>query len=90
MKLKSIAVLAALAASSVVFAQGAPSPDAQAARDAMNKACAGDLKTVCDGKTGREATQCLRSSTDKLSAGCKDALAKMPQGGGGGGGRPAQ
>ncbi len=83
MKLKSIALLAALAAAPV-FAQappagGGPSPEVRAALEAMRTACANDQKTLCDGKQGREVNQCLRANTDKLSAGCKDAMAKMPR-----------
>jgi hypothetical protein len=35
------------------------------------------MKTLCDGKTGREAMMCIRDSADKVSAPCKDAMAKM-------------
>lgn len=57
---------------------GAPSPEMIAAREAMQKACDADMKKLCSGKDGREAMQCLRSSMDKASASCKDAMAKMP------------
>ena len=43
--------------------------------------CAGlsnDMQKMCSGKEGREAMQCLRGSQDKASAGCKDAMSKMP------------
>jgi hypothetical protein len=49
-----------------------------AAREAMQKACAADMQKMCSGKEGREAMQCLRGSQDKASAGCKDAMSKMP------------
>jgi len=98
MKLKILIAAAALAVSGAAIAQpgpgggGAPSPEMQAARDAMMKACAADLKTLCDGKEGREPMQCIRQGGDKLSAGCKDAMAKMPARrgppGGGAGGPP--
>ena len=86
MKFKSIALLAALAAAPV-FAQappgGGPSPEVRAALEAMRTACANDQKTLCDGKQGREVNQCLRANEAKLSAGCKDAMSKLPA-------RPAQ
>ena len=81
MKLKILAAVALFAASSSAMAQNAPSPEMQAARDAMTKACAADAKTLCDGKTGRELNMCLRENTDKTSAPCKEAMSKMPAGG---------
>jgi hypothetical protein len=82
MKLRIAITLAALAMAGSAFAQppagGAPaSPEMQAARQAMRQACAADMKTLCDGKEGREAMMCLRDSADKVSAPCKDAMAKM-------------
>jgi hypothetical protein len=54
----------------------------------MQQACAADMKTLCDGKEGREAMMCLvRDNADKASQPCKDAIAKMRaarQAGGGG------
>ncbi|WP_243626040.1 efflux RND transporter periplasmic adaptor subunit [Phenylobacterium hankyongense] len=71
---------------------GAPNPAMQAARQAMMQACAADAKTLCAGQQGRELNMCLRTNADKLSAPCKDAMAKMPRrgpaGGGGGGAGP--
>jgi len=84
MKLKIALTLAAFAVSGAAFAQApgggqAPSPEAQAARQAMMQACAADFKTLCDGKEGREAFMCLRQADPaKVSQGCKDAVAKMP------------
>ena len=67
-----------------------PSPEMQAARDAMRKACDADMKKLCPGQEGREAFMCLRQNEDKQSAACKAAQAKMralrPPGAGGGGG----
>jgi hypothetical protein len=54
-----------------------PSPEMQAARQAMMQACAADMKTNCDGKQGREMMMCMRDAGDKVSAPCKDAMAKM-------------
>jgi hypothetical protein len=86
MKLRIAITLAALAVAGSAFAQPpagggggqAPSPEMQAARQAMMQACSADMKTLCDGKAGREAMQCLRENTDKASAPCKDAMSKMP------------
>jgi hypothetical protein len=84
MKLTALILAASLLGAAVAQAQTppAPSPEMQAARDAMQKACAADQKSLCDGKQGREMFQCMRTNTDKLSAGCKDAMAKMPRPGG--------
>ena len=82
MKLRSMFLgVSLLIASGVVLAQAppAPSPEMQAAREAMMKACDADIKSTCSGKQGREMFQCLRDNNDKLSAGCKDAMAKMPR-----------
>jgi hypothetical protein len=82
MKLRIALTLAALAVAGSAFAQPAggqtPSPEMMAARQAMVQACAADTKTLCDGKAaGRETMMCLRDSADKVSAPCKDAMAKM-------------
>jgi hypothetical protein len=77
MKFKTLVLLAAAMAAPSLYAQApAPSPEMAAARDAVTKACANEA--ACTGKTGREMFMCLRTNTDKLSAGCKDALAKLP------------
>ena len=88
MKLQIATTLGALALAGAAFAQqpppagpgggGPPSPEMQAARQAMREACAADMKTLCDGKEGREALMCVaRDNADKASQGCKDAIAKM-------------
>ena len=79
MKLQKLVLLAAVLAAPSVFAQAppAPSPEVQAAREAVTKNCSNE--SACTGKTGREMFQCLRANTDKLSAPCKDALSKLPQ-----------
>jgi hypothetical protein len=78
MKLRTLVLLAAAMAAPSLYAQAppAPSPEAQAARDAVTKNCANE--SACTGKTGREMFQCLRANPDKLSAPCKDALSKLP------------
>jgi len=79
MKLAILALCASLLGSAVAQAQE-PAPDAQnAAREAMRQACSDDMNKLCSGKTGREMGQCMRANTEKLSAPCKDAMAKMPR-----------
>jgi hypothetical protein len=82
--LKMIIVAGAMAAATSAFAQPpaggdrpAPSPEMQAARESMMKACAADMKTLCDGKQGREAMMCMRDNAEKVSDGCKDGMAKL-------------
>jgi hypothetical protein len=82
MKLRSMFLgVSLLIASGVVLAQAppAPSPEMQAAREAMMKACDADIKSTCSGKEGREMFACLRENNAKLSKGCQDAMAKMPR-----------
>jgi hypothetical protein len=52
----------------------------------LQKACAADLTSLCAGKTGHDAAECLRAAGDKVSPGCKDAMTKMVRPGGGNGG----
>jgi len=82
MKLTIAASLAAFALAGAAFAQPpaggpAPTPEMQAARQAMMQSCAADMKTLCDGKTGREMMMCMRDNGEKLSAPCKESMAKM-------------
>ncbi len=83
MKLQFAAAMIALAVAGSSFAQPpaggpAPSPEMQAARQAMTEACAADMKTLCGDKTGREQMMCMmRDNADKASQPCKDAMAKM-------------
>ncbi len=80
MKLSALMLVASLLTAAAVQAQPpAPSPEMQAARDNMRKACEADMKSLCADKQGREAMMCMRANSDKLSAGCKDAMAKMPR-----------
>ena len=81
MKLHTLVLLGAALVAPSVFAQAppAPSPEAQAAREAVMKSCATDASTLCGGKQGREMFMCLRSNSDKVSPGCKDSLSKLPQ-----------
>ena len=79
MKLTIATAVAAFALAGASIAQPpAPSPEMQAARKAVTEACAADLKTLCDGKEGREQMMCLvRDNRDKASKPCQDAIAKM-------------
>jgi len=78
LKLQSLVLCVSLFASGAVLAQeAAPSPEHLARREATRKACDAEIKSTCSGKEGRETFQCLRASPDKLSASCKDALAKL-------------
>ena len=85
MKLQIAIILAALAIGGSAFAQepaagggrAAPTPEMQAARQAMRQACAADAKILCDGKEGREAMMCMRDNAEKVSQPCKDAMMKM-------------
>ena len=83
MKLATVFFAMAVAAAGSAFAQapsGRPpvSPEMQAARAAVRQACEADIKSICADKQGREIWICLRSNNDKLSAGCKDAMSKLP------------
>ena len=62
-----------------------PSPEMQAARQAVRQACGADIQKLCAGAEGREAMMCLRQNADQLSAGCKAAAAKLPHRAPGGG-----
>ncbi|HEX3888244.1 MAG TPA: efflux RND transporter periplasmic adaptor subunit [Phenylobacterium sp.] len=66
-----------------------PSPEMAAAFAEVRKACASDNTKLCPGKEGRDLMMCIHENSDKLSAGCQAARAKMPHRppGGGGGGR---
>jgi hypothetical protein len=84
MKLSSLVLVVSLLSAAAVQAQTppAPSPEQQAARDAVRKSCAADMQSLCSGKQGHEAMMCLRSNSDKVSADCKDAMSKMHRPGG--------
>jgi hypothetical protein len=81
MKRSSWVILATFLVSLGAQAQApTPTPEQQAARDAVRKNCASDMEKLCSGKKGREAMSCLRANSDQTSQDCKDALAKLPQG----------
>jgi multidrug efflux system membrane fusion protein len=69
-----------------------PSPEMQAAREAMHKACDPDMQKLCPGQQGREAFACVTENSAKATKACQAALAKMPSrpsGGGAAGGAPS-
>jgi hypothetical protein len=75
MKLASLVILTLLTLNAGAQAQTAPNPqDVQNAR----KACRSDAMKLCAGKRGNEAAACLRSNSDKITADCRNALAKVP------------
>ena len=43
----------------------------------VREQCAADSQKFCGDKQGRERMQCMRDNTDKLSDGCKSAMAEM-------------
>lgn len=82
MKLETLLFAVVLAASAAQAQAQTPMPsgdtptpaDRKAAHAAVMKACGADIQSLCADKTGREMMRCLRVNTDKLSAGCRDAL----------------
>ena len=74
MKLRIAFCAVALVLSAGAFAQQKGNPAAAAAR----QACANDIQSMCADQKGGAVFACLRGNTDKLSAECKDALAKVP------------
>lgn len=79
MKIATLIAIVGLSTAGAALAQdapagGPPSPDARAA---VRAACSADMASLCAGKEGREAMMCIRDNSDKVSAGCKDALSKM-------------
>ncbi len=74
----AILAFAAMALAAPAFAQApAMTPAMQAARQTVMTQCAGDMKTYCDGKTGREMMMCMRENADKASDGCKSAMQSL-------------
>jgi hypothetical protein len=84
MKLHALTLIAAVSIATSIQAQTPPggpppSPEMRAAHAAVMKTCEADIRNLCADKQGREAMHCLRSNSDKLSAGCADALSKLPR-----------
>ncbi len=82
--MKSIAIVSGLA-----FALMATTAMAQPKNhnsSGMREACAADIATHCAGvEQGQATMQCVMKNRDKMSDGCKSAMAAMRQGGGMGG-----
>jgi len=80
-KISFLLLISLCSLSAAVQAQSppAPTPEQQAAREAVRKACATDAQSLCPDKKGREAMMCLRTNQDKVSSGCKDAMSKLPK-----------
>jgi len=82
MKLLTIIGLAAL-----VLAVGSPAvaetpppaskAEMKAARAQMQKICAADIKTLCDGKVKLDLMMCMRANMSKASQPCQRAAAAM-------------
>jgi hypothetical protein len=79
MKFSSLLLVVSLLSAAAVQAQTppVPSPQEQAARNAVRQSCATDIQSLCADKKGHEAMVCLRNNPDKVSAGCKDAMSKL-------------
>jgi hypothetical protein len=78
MKLGSLVLVVSLLSAAAVQAQAPePTPEQKAAREAVRQACSADMQSLCADKKGHEAMTCLRSNSDKVSSGCKDAMAKL-------------
>jgi hypothetical protein len=66
-----VAMSVGLGATAMAQPQGPHNP-------AMRDACAADIKTHCaDAKPGQPTMQCVMKNRDKMSDGCKQAMASM-------------
>jgi predicted secreted protein len=79
MKLISLALIAAFAAAGSAQAQ-APTPaqgqTLSPEQHARAEACKDEMKSLCSGKQGQEAAQCLQANSSKLSPKCKASVSK--------------
>jgi hypothetical protein len=80
MKFVTTAAFAALmmlgaGAASAQGGQGGPGGNPAMAK--VREQCAADMTKFCADETGRERMQCMRENADKLSDGCKSAMAEM-------------
>ena len=57
--------------------QQARTSDHRSDRREVRQACAADLRSFCDGKSGRERRNCVRDNQDKFSSACRDAMRDM-------------
>jgi hypothetical protein len=72
-----LAFTAALALTGALFVADVAAAQAAGGMAATRTACQADLQTLCAGVQpgGGRIMQCLKQNRDKLSAGCKSALA---------------
>ena len=69
-----LALAASFALATAAQAQPKPPPH----NPAIRKACDADIKAVCsDAKPGQPTMQCVMKNRDKMSDGCKKAMAAM-------------
>jgi hypothetical protein len=76
MRYLSLAVVVALAATTVASAQPGGSPEAGEISPALRQACEGDYQRFCAGVQpgGGRILQCLRTHTKNLSESCRTTL----------------
>ncbi|HEY0266175.1 MAG TPA: hypothetical protein VGC16_05440 [Rhizomicrobium sp.] len=70
MTVKMLLAAALFAGSAAAFAQDAPPPGG-----GRMAACRDDMQKFCADKTGPDRRACMMANKDKLSDGCKSALA---------------
>ena len=84
MKAIGYAVLAiGIAMTSSAFAADAPGNHDLSG---MRQACAADMASLCGDVQGQQRMMCMQKNRDKVSPGCKQAMAAMGGGAGGGAG----
>ncbi|MSO97452.1 MAG: hypothetical protein EXR11_04415 [Rhodospirillaceae bacterium] len=67
-----------LTAALAIFVSTAQAQQPAPHNPAMGDACAADIKTHCaDAKPGQPTMQCVMKNRDKMSDGCKQAMAAM-------------
>ena len=69
MKRLSIVLAVSVLAATAIQAQQSGS------ESQVQQACSGEMQSLCPGKTGQDAVNCLKAAgSDKVSANCKTAL----------------
>jgi len=74
MKLVHVSLITACIVSGYAYAQSRTEQEDRV----VARACKADAEHVCNGKTGQQLTQCLKSNQAQLSANCKEAVSKLP------------
>lgn len=73
--------LMAAAATLIMFGAAAAQPggggQGNPAMAKVREACSADMQKLCPDKTGPDRRQCMMANQDKLSDGCKSAMAEM-------------